>query len=196
MKERDESMKLLFIGLGTVFAAAIAGGIAALRCRRSDRKTDDVDGGVVKRYYHDMPKVIESSEIESFCCVISLFAACETEGMGNRVYRLDARLEDGGTLVKYDWYDRHGGRDKGEYRADAVFMTQLQKIVSEYDFARHNGYSHTVSGLPAMYGESLDILYVGGERICVRDNQSGFLQPEAQRALISLFGAATKLDDE
>ena len=58
-------MKWSFIGLGAVFAAAIAGGIAALCRKRPEKSNDDIDGGVVKRYYADVPKVIESSEIVS-----------------------------------------------------------------------------------------------------------------------------------
>lgn len=188
-------MKWLCIVLGTVFAAAIAGGIAALRYRRMDRETDEIDGGVVKRYYADAPKVIESSEIVRFCCVISLFAACETDGLGNRIYTLDAALKGGDVLVKYDWRERGGESDKAEYKADADFMVRLQSIVAAHNFARHNGYYHNVSGLPAMYGESIDIVYDSGERIYARDNQSGFLPLEAEKALVMLFGAATKLEN-
>lgn len=198
MKKHGKSMKWLFIGIGgAVAAAAIAGGIAALRCRRAKKhNTDDVDGGVVKRYWSDAPKVIHSTEIATFHCEISLIAACETDGVGHRVYTLDAALQDGAVLVKYDWYERNGGSDKAEYRADADFMVRLQEIVAEYNFAQYNGYYHSVSGLPCMYGERLDIAYTSGERIYVYDNQSGFLPFEAEKKLIMLFGAATKLENE
>ena len=189
-------MKWLFIGLGAVFAVAIGGGIAALCRKRPEKSNDDIDGGVVKRYWADVPKVIESTEIVSFHCVISLFAACETDGLGNRIYTLDAALKEGDVLVKYNWRERGGESDKAEYKEDADFMVRLQKIVSDYDFARHNGYYHNVSGLPAMYGESIDIVYDSGERIYARDNQSGFLPLEAGKALVMLFGAATKLENE
>lgn len=194
MIKRGERMKWLFIGLGAILAAAaISGGIAVVSRKRQEQKNDEVDGGVVKRYWADMPKLIESSKIVTFHCVISLLAVCETDGLGHRVYKLDASLNDGTVLVKYNWYDRQGGSDKAEYHADADFMMRLQEIVSEYDFAGYNGYYHTVSGLPAMYGESLDIVYDSGERIYVHDNQSGFLPFEAEKALILLFGAATNL---
>ena len=190
-------MKWLFIGLGTALAAAaIAGGIATLCRRRPNHNNDDVDGGVVKRYWADVPKVIESTEIVTFHCEISLLAVCDMDDLGHRVYTLDAALRDGEVLVKYDWYERNAGSDKAEYTADADFMVRLQEIVTAYDFAKHNGYYHTVSGLPAMFGESLDIVYASGERISVHDNQSGFLPPEASRALIMLFGAATKSENE
>lgn len=189
-------MKWLFIGLGAVFAAAIVGGIAALCRKRPEKSNDDIDGGVVKRYWTDMPKVIESAEIVTFHCVISLFASCETDGLGNRIYTLDATLKDGEVLVKYSWRERGGGSDKAEYKADEDFMTRLQNIVAAHNFAQHNGYYHTVSGLPDMYGESLDIVYASGERIHVHDNQSGFLSLESEKELIMLFGAATKLENE
>lgn len=190
-------MKWLFIGLGTALAAAaIAGGIAAVYRRRPEKNNDDIDGGVVKRYWADVPKVIESTDIVTFHCEISLIAACNVDDLGHRVYKLDAAVKDGEVLVKYDWRERGGESDKAEYKTDADFMVHLQEIVTTYDFAKHNGYYHTVSGLPDMYGESLDIVYASGERIHVHDNQSGFLSLEAEKALIMLFGAATKLENE
>ena len=190
-------MKWLFLGIGAALAVtSIAGGIAAVCRRRAEQSTAPIDGGVVKRYWADAPKVIESTEIVEFQCKISLLASEDTEGLGHRVYTLDASLKDGEVLVEYDWYQRQGESDKAEYRTDADFMVRLQKIAAAYDFAAHNGYYHTVSGLPDMYGESLHILYASGERIDVHDNQSGFLPLEAQKALITLFGAATKPEKE
>ena len=190
-------MKWLFIGLGTSLAiAAIAGAVAAV-CRRNPiQNTDNVDGGVVKRYWADAPKIIESTEITEFHCVISLIASDDTDSLGNRVYTLDAVLDNGKVLVKYDWYQRQGDCDKAEYTADPDFLVHLQEIVAEYNFAQYNGYYHSVSGLPNMYGEKLNILYSGGEQIYVHDNQSGFLPHEAVKELILLFGAATKMDNK
>jgi len=186
-------MKWTLIGLGAALAAAAAAvGIAAARQKTAKQNRDSVDGGVVKRCWADAPKVIESTEIVTFHSEISLLAACDTGELGNRVYRLDAAREEDGVRVSFSWYDRHGGSDRGEYTADADFMVRLQEIAASHDFARHNGYYHTVSGLPAMYGESLHIVYASGERIDVHDNQSGFLSLDAEKALILLFGAATK----
>ncbi len=190
-------MKYLFIGLGCALAAtAFVGFIAALCGRRPGKTGDEEDGGVVKRYWEDAPKAIQSTEIKTFHCEISLTAVYETDGLGHRVYTLDAVLKDGEVLVKYDWRERGGESDKAEYKADADFMVRLQEIVKTYDFAKHNGYFHTVSGLPDMYGESLDIVYESGERIHVHDNQNGFLSLEAEKALIMLFGAATRPEHE
>ena len=187
----------LFIGLGTVIAAAaIAGGIAVL-CRKSAKQTsdEDIDGGVVKRYWRDAPKVIKSGEIAEFHYEVSLFALCDVDDLGYRVYTLDAIAEDGKVFVKYDWRERNGESDKAQYEADTNFMARLQQIVTSYDFAQYNGYYHTVSGLPDMYGESLNIVYASGESINVHDNQNVFLPIDASRALIMLFGAATKLEN-
>lgn len=189
-------MKWLYFGLGTALAAAaIAGGIAAVCRRCPEKNNDDIDGGVVKRYWADVPKVIESTEIVTFHCEISLIAACDVDDIGHRVYKLDAAVKDGEVLVKYNWRERGGKSDKAEYKTDEDFMTRLQEIVALHNFAQYNGYYHTVSGLPDMYGERLDIVYASGERITVHDNQSGFLPSEAVRELIMLFGAATKLEN-
>ncbi len=189
-------MKWLLVGLGAVLAASlIAGGLWAVCRKRPEKNNDDIDGGVVKRYWTDAPKVIKSDEIVRFQCELSLIAACEADDLGYRVYNLDAELKDGEVIVKYDWYERGGDRDKNEYKTDVSFMARLQEIVSEYNFAQQNGYYHSVSGLPDMYGGRLYILYASDECIDVYDNQSGFLPYEAEKALINLFGAATKLEE-
>ena len=87
--------------------------------RRTRENSDDIDGGVVKRYWADMPKIIESTEIVRFHCTISLFAVYDTGWLGNRLYELDAFPEDGKVTVKYHWYERNGGSDRAEYIADA-----------------------------------------------------------------------------
>ena len=190
-------MKWLNFSIGTVLAVTAITGVILGFCRHSRKQnSDNIDGGVVKRYWSDAPKVIASNEITEFHSVISLISAYHADEVGHRVYRLDAVIDNGSVLVRYDWYDRQGDSDKAEYKTDADFMVRLQEIVSTYDFAQYNGYYHSVSGLPDMYGEVLDITYVGGEQIHVYDNQDGFLPFEAEKALILLFGAATKPDVE
>lgn len=196
-KKRGEVMKRLLVGLSAALTVGLTvGGIWTLCRKRPEKNYDDIDGGVVKRYWSDAPKTIESTEIVNFHCEISLIAACDVDELGHRVYNLNAELKDGKVLVKYDWYERGGDRDNAEYQADADFMARLHKIVSEYDFAQQNGYYHSVSGLPDMYGGSLHIVYASGERIDIYDNQSGFLPYEAEKALVNLFGAATKVKNE
>ena len=150
------------------------------------RNTDNIDGGVVTRNSgEDSPKVIESTDIISFNCELS-FIAKENELEG-KVYKMRAALEDGTVKAKIDWHDRSGNGDKAEFEADVSFMSKLQEIVSKYDLAQHNGYTHHVSGLPDMYGDHIDIKYASGESIYASDNQSGFLKAEAAMELLNLF---------
>ena len=104
---------------------------------------------------------------------------------------MSATLEDGTVKAKMDWHDRSGNGDKTEFEADVSFMSKLQEIVSKYNLAQHNGYSHRVSGLPDMYGECIDIKYTSGESIHASDNQSGFLPFEAIKEIVQLFHSYT-----
>jgi len=194
-------MKWLFAGLGiALMVTAIAGGIAALCRRIPEENTDHIDGGVIKQEQADVPKVIESTEIVKFHAEISLTAVYDADEQNHRVhkgvYKLDAVLENGEVLVKYDWYDHQGGGDKAEYKAEADFLVRLQAIAAAYNFAGHNGYYYKVSGLPDMYGEIIDIVYTSGEQIYAYDNQSGFLPYEAAEELILLFGAAINSENQ
>ena len=152
--------------------------------------TDDIDGGVVTRNSgEDSPKVIESTEIISFVCELSFIATVfdEENELEGKVYKMSAVLEDNTVKVKIDWRDRSGDGNTSEFEANISFMTKLQAIVSKYDLAQHNGYTHRVSGLPDMYGEYIDIKYASGESIYAHDNQSGFLSTDALVELIELF---------
>lgn len=161
-------------------------------CGLSRRNTDHIDGGV-KTYNsgEDSPKVIESTEIISFEFEVSLYNIVveEESELAGKVYKLSAVLEDDTVKAKFDWHDRAGNGDKYEFQTDSSFMTKLQKIVSKYDLAKHNGYTRHVSGLPDMYGEQIDIKYASGESIYAHDNQDGFLQMEAMVELIELFSS-------
>ena len=159
-------------------------------CGFPQRNTDNIDGGVVTRNSgEDSPKVIESTDIISFNCELSFIATVfdEENELEGKVYKMSAALEDGIVKAKIDWHDRSGNGDKAEFEADVSFMSKLQEIVSKYDLAKHNGYTHHVSGLPDMYGDYIDIKYASGESIYASDNQSGFLATEAAMELINLF---------
>lgn len=154
------------------------------------RSADDIDGGVVTRNSgDDSPKVIKSTEITLFDCELSFIAAFfdEENELEGKVYKMSAILEDNTVKVKIDWRDRTGTGNKSEFETDSSFMLRLQEIVSKYDLAKHNGYTHHVSGLPDMYGEHIDIKYASGESIYAHDNQDGFLQMDAMVELIELF---------
>ena len=161
------------------------------------RNTDDIDGGVVTRNSgEDSPKVIESTEIISFDCEFSFISAAfdEENELTGKVYKLSAVLEDDTVKVKFDWHDRAGNGDKYEFQTDSSFMTKLQDVVSKYDLAKHNGYTHHVSGLPNMFGEQIDIKYASGESIYAHDNQDGFLPMDAMVELIELFSEKTSVN--
>ena len=159
-------------------------------CGSRHRNTDYIDGGVVTNNSgDDSPKVIESTEIISFDCELSFISSVfdeENEIAGN-VYKLNAIVEDNTVKAKIDWRGRNGAGDKSEFETDSHFMIKLQEIVSKYDLAKHNGYTHHVSGLPDMYGEHIDIKYASGETIYAHDNQDGFLPMNAVVELIELF---------
>jgi len=102
---------------------------------------------------------------------------------------MNAVLDNDKVKVKIDLHDRNGAGNKAEFETDSSFMAKLQEIVSKYDLAKHNGYTHHVSGLPDMYGEQIDIKYASGESIYAHDNQDGFLPMEAMEELIELFSS-------
>ncbi len=131
------------------------------------RKTRDecIEGGVVHNCYDvDAPRKIKSTQLIEFHCVFSLLALADPCFLGNRVYQMDAVLENGVVKGYLDWYCGGEG-EQMIFEADPSFMDQLYAIVVEYDFVQYNGYVHTVSGFPNMYGAKLDIRYDRGEYI-------------------------------
>ena len=164
-------------------------------CGLPGRNTDDIDGGVVTNNSgDDSPKVIESTEIISYDCEFSFISAVfdEENELAGKVYKLSAVLEDNTVKAKIDWHGRDGKGEITEFETDSSFMAKLQEIVKKYDLAKHNGYTHHVSGLPDMYGEQIDIKYASGESIYAHDNQDGFLPMDAMVELIELFGEESK----
>ena len=140
-------------------------------------ETVEEDGGV-KRFNsgEDAPKTIASQKIIGFKCEFSLVAAVleEESELDGRVYKLSAVLENETVNCKIKWYDRFGNGENKDYTTDVPFMNKLQEIVAKYDFAKHNGYSYKISGLPDMYGAKLDIEYASGESIYAYDNKTQY----------------------
>ena len=164
-------------------------------CGLFRRNTDNIDGGV-KTYNsgENSPKVVDSTKIISFEFEVSLYNIVveeESELVG-RNYKLNAVLEDGAVKSEIKWRDRAGAGEEHDFTADASFMTSLQKIVSKYDFAQHNGYISKVSGLPHMYGAKLDIKYTSGESIYAYDNQDCFMSIDAINELVEIFNITEK----
>ncbi|MBQ4353965.1 MAG: hypothetical protein IJC71_03630 [Clostridia bacterium] len=182
-------MKWIFCGAGVVLLAALI--LAGCSRLRGNANHEDVDGGVVThRDGTDAPKVIESTEISKFRCTISLLSKQSPGKFGHRVYKLEAFRKDGEVHCTYDWYGR-GESEKTVFETDTSFLDTIEKLVFEYGLAKHNGFYHSVSGLPDMYGDVLDITYASGEEIYASDNQSSFLTAPVRYTLITLFGEAS-----
>ena len=186
--KRKGFVKWLLCGVG--IACAAAGILTGWKLYRNSRIPEETgeDGGVSYRSEGtDAPKKIGSAEITAFSCVFSTFAFEESEGLGNRVYELNASVHGDGVQGNFCSRSRDGEEEAHTFVADSSFMTRLQEIAAEYDFAAHNGFRHTVNGLPDMYGAGLDIRYASGETVSAYDNQDCFLPPDAMRELVVLF---------
>lgn len=159
-------------------------------CKKQDSDTDCIDGGV-KKYNSgkDAPKSIVSTEIVSFNCEFSLITVIldEESELDGRFYSLSAVLENGNVRCKIQWYKRIGGSEEKEFTKDVSFMTNLQKIISSYNLAQYNGYISKVSGLPDMYGVSLNVKYTSGESIYTYNNQDCFIPIDALKSFVELF---------
>lgn len=179
-------MKWLFWGIGIV--CAVVGIVAAVKPSKDTRPTDNIDGGVRKyNSGEDAPKTVESTEITEFHCTVSLYADPEPGELESGVYIFSAVVKEGMTGCSLKWHNRTGNGDDRTFEADPSFMTKLQEIVSTYDFARHNGYLYKISGLPDMYGASIDIVYASGESIYAYNNQDNFLSRSAIKEIFDLF---------
>jgi len=150
--------------------------------RKKDREPE-LDGGT--RHYVDTgaPKVIRSTRITAFRCAFSTYdLPLNTSELAGCGFTLQAS-QTGGSLQKR-------GRDGDEnlqVKPDDSFWQQLQQIVSDHNFAQHNGSFYTVSGLPDMFGAVLDITYASGEYIQCANNQDNFIPLAAMEALVALF---------
>ncbi|MBR5459581.1 MAG: hypothetical protein IKV53_01830 [Clostridia bacterium] len=162
---------------------------------REESAAVEEDGGVVRfNEGLDAPKTIKSTDIVSFAFEISFVATVfdDKSELEGRIYKMSASLEGGRVKARLEWRDRFGSREKSEYETDGSFMERLQRIISDYNLAQHNGCNHCVSGLPDMYGELLDVKYASGEAIYAYNNQEGFLSMDAITEFIHTFCASNK----
>jgi len=149
-----------------------------------------MDGGVVKRFNDpDAPKVIESADIVSFESSYT-FWGIESDKYNGRFFTAKAVCDGDSVNGSLSWHGNGEGQTL-EFVADGEFMKSLYDIVSKHDFARHNGSYHSVSGLPEMFGASLDIEFASDEKIYAYDNQGCFLTFEAMDELTQLFLSQT-----
>jgi len=142
------------------------------------------DGAVQNNTDNDAPKVIVSTQIISFDCRFSTMDIAESGSLGNHVYQLQAKLENGAVKGEYQVWDTG---EKRVFRESHFFLRKVQNLVGAYDFAQYNGHSYTVAGLPNDYGVRLEIVYASGERIYAYNNQDNFLPLSAMNELVKLF---------
>ena len=149
---------------------------------------NEEDGGVVQRVNTNAPKIIESKQIIIFECKFSTLAFLDLdEEIGNRVYILEARLENEFVNGRYRQRSRFENNVDVTFKAEQSFMECLQRIIEEHNLAKNNGVCVKVNGLPDMYGAKLLVDYASGERIYTSNNQDNFLSVNVMKAMLSLF---------
>ena len=127
---------------------------------------NEEDGGVVQRVNTNAPKTIKSKQIIIFECKFSTLAFLDLdEEIGNRVYILEARLENESVNGRYCHRSRFENNVDVKFKAEKSFMECLQRIIEEHNLAKNNGVCYKVKGLPDMYGAKLMVDYASGERI-------------------------------
>lgn len=148
----------------------------------------DADGGVVQSVNTNAPKIIKSKQIIIFECKFSTLAFLDLdEEIGNRVYILEARLENEFVNGRYRQRSRFENNVDVTFKAEPSFMECLQRIIEEHNLAKNNGVCVKVNGLPDMYGAKLMVDYASGERIYTSNNQDNFLSVNVMKAMLRLF---------
>ena len=146
------------------------------------------DGGIVKKVNVNAPKIINSTQIMIFECKFSTLAFLDLDAdIGNRVYILEARLENEFVNGRYRHRSRFENNVDVQFKAEQFFMERLQRIIEEHNLAKNNGVCVEVKGLPDMYGAKLRVDYASGERIYTSNNQDNFLSVSAIKAMLRLF---------
>lgn len=181
-----KKLSYLLIGAALITAVLFIAG-----CKKRGGNTQEPDGTVKDHSDPTASTATVSSDIVSFSCTFSTLAVDELQEISGKVFRLDAAANGTETEVKYSWHDRSGNGNSGAFITDLRFMRALQNIVARHGLTKHNGHSHTVSGLPDNYGAELSVLYASGEKIYADDNQDNFLSSDAMRELASLFGISS-----
>lgn len=149
-----------------------------------------IDGGATDNSDLNAPKSVESTQIISFDCRFSTMDIVDPGKLGNHIYQLHAKLENGAVKGMYQV------RDTGEariFRVSQKFLEEVQVLVAFYSLAQYNGHGYTVAGLPDEYGAKIDVRYASRESIYAYDNQDNFLPLEAMNELVNLFERVTEV---
>ncbi|MBQ4647724.1 MAG: hypothetical protein IJB76_01020 [Clostridia bacterium] len=144
--------------------------------------TDDVDGGVRKRFDSNAPKTINCTKPIAFECIFSTLTLIDEDELERSVFTLKAEITNG--IVKASYKSRNEGF---AFTALPSFMEELQTVIADYDFAQFNGITYHVSGLPDMFGSSVSVSYESGEHIYSANNQDCFIPVEAMKKLMELY---------
>ena len=161
-----------------------------MKKRRRDRIYEGPceDGGVVKRSQADVPKTINSIELVSFSCRFSTLSLIDLEPpLSHCVYSFSATVKEGNVICTLSAQRRQEGSFNKELTREVKFMDELEKLLRSYEVAKFNGYYHSVSGLPAFYGCTLDAKFASGENVHFYDNQDTLLGDDFITALYKLF---------
>jgi len=145
---------------------------------KKKQNTDDVDGGVRKRFDSNAPKTIDCTKIVDFVCVFSTLTIADEPDLERSVFTLEANT------VNASYKSRS---EEFVFSTPSAFMEELQSIVSEYDFAQFNGITYHVSGLPDMFGATVSVKYESGECIYSANNQDLFIPLDAIKKMLMLF---------
>lgn len=148
-------------------------------------------GGTRDRSDYNAPKTIKSEDMTYFK-VSSSFIALSERPEYTRIFAYAAKC-DAGVIASVSYSnDQNMFQQDGEkYSATALVpadvLKSLNKIVKDYDFAKNNGHSHYVNGLPDNFGGSVVINYASDEYICFDDNQSSIISPKAGEEIVNIL---------
>lgn len=136
------------------------------------------------------PKTIVSQDIENFSLDCS-FATMGNAHAYHHVYAYASKV-DAGVLVALSYNTNQWQSENGEnYSAvaltDGEVLGELQAIVRKYDFAKNNGRSYYVNGLPQNFGGSVHISYASGETIDFSNNQSPIISADAASEAVDIL---------
>ena len=100
---------------------------------KTERDTDDVDGGVKKHIDRNAPKIIESTNLTDFSCKFSLtsyFHDGAKDGFDG-LFNLSASLSEGKVTGKYVHTRTRAEHVSASFTAGEEFLAELEKINAE-----------------------------------------------------------------
>ena len=138
---------------------------------------------------NDAPKTINSTEVIVFDASTSMVTlALPPEQKRNFLYiSAFASVSDKGTLLLLCTEKPDNTRETKHKFIGKNLSSELAALAVDCDFARCNGRSHYVNGLPQNFGGSVDIKYESGEKIIFADNQSPIFGPETAQKISDFF---------